>query len=159
MSDDFDLDDFDINDDEQDEATLVRKLRSVIKDQKKRERDLQQKVEASTESIRKLAFIEAKLPDEPQVKFFLEHYSGEYTPEAVREAAASHGFIHVDQETVQEVNEVQAMMNANSGSTKLAAPGSDRELIERVNAVPPGPNASRQIRDIMIAAGRYESEE
>lgn len=161
MTDDLNLDDIDLDEepDNEDEAGLVRRLRGVIKEQKKREKTLQQQVETNTEAMKKLAFIEAKLPDEPQVKFFLDHYEGDYTPEAIRMAAAENGFIVVDQETQEEVDVVSQMMEANSGSTKPAAPGSDKELADRINAVKPGPNASRQIRDIMAAAGRYQSDE
>lgn len=161
MPDDFNLDEFDDDevDNEQDEATLVRRLRGVIKDSKRQNKELQQQMEVSNAAVKKLAFIEAKLPDEPQVKFFLDHYEGEYTPEAIREAAATNGFIMVDNTTTEEVNAVQGMMDANRGSTSMAAPGTDRELTERINAVQPGPNASKQIRDIMIAAGRYETDE
>lgn len=161
MVDEFNPDEFDADDDddEQDEATLVRRLRGVIKEQKKREKTLQQQAEANSAATKKLAFIEAKLPDEPQMKFFLDHYDGEYNAEAIRAAAAENGFLVLDQETQDEVGSVQQMMNANNGGTRTAAPGSDTELMERINAVKPGPNASKQIRDIMASAGRYESEE
>lgn len=160
MSDEFNLDEFDDEEsDGQDEATLVRRLRGVIKDSKKQNKQLQDQLELSSTAVKKLAFIEAKLPDEPQVKFFLDHYEGEYTPEAIREAAAHNGFIMVDKETNDEVGAVEGMMDASRGSTSVAAPGSDRELNDRINAVKPGQNASRQIRDILAASGRYESDE
>jgi len=120
---------------------------------------MQADLEASSAATKKLAFIEAKLPDEPQVKFFLEHYNGDFTAEAIRQAAAENGFITVDNTTTNEVNEVEAMMQANRGGSPTASPGSDADLMERINAVQPGPNASKKIRDIMIAAGRYESDE
>lgn len=159
MVDELNLDDLDEDDDQLDEAALVRKLRSVIKDQKKQNRTLQEQAEANSVATKKLAFIEAKLPDEPQMKFFLDHYDGEYSAEAIRQAAADNGFIVLNQETQEEVGSVEQMMNANNGSSPTAAPGSDAALMERINNVKPGPNASRQIRDIMAAAGRYETDE
>lgn len=159
MVDDNDLDDFEDDNDEQDEAALVRRLRGVIKEQKKRERTLVEQAEVNSAASKKLAFIEAKLPDEPQMKFFLDHYDGEYSAEAIRQAAADNGFIVLDQQTQDEVGAVQQMMNASNGSTATAAPGSDAALMDRINQVTPGPNASKQIRDIMASAGRYESDE
>lgn len=160
MPDPFNPDEFDDDDDELGEGeTTESRLRKTIKDAKKRERALQQQVEANSVAVKKLAFIEAKLPDEPQMKFFLDHYEGEYTGEAIRQAAAENGFLVLDQESQEEINSVEQMMNANTGSTPTAAPGSDAALMERINAVKPGPNASKQIRDIMASAGRYESDE
>lgn len=159
MTDDFNSDEFDDDDDGADEETTESRLRKTIKDAKRRERALMQQVEANSAATKKLAFIEAKLPDEPQMKFFLDHYDGEYTAEAIRTAAAENGFLVLDQESQDEVGAVQQMMNAANGSSPTAAPGSDAALMERINAVKPGPNASKQIRDIMAAAGRYESDE
>jgi hypothetical protein len=51
------------------------------------------------------------------------------------------------------------MSDASSGSTPASSPGSDKELMEKINAVKPGQNASKQIRDIMASAGRYQSDE
>jgi hypothetical protein len=160
MPDDFNLDDVDLDDnDEQDEATLVKRLRGVIREQKKREKQMQADIDANAAATKKLAFIEAKLPDEPQVKFFLDHYEGDYTPEAIREAAATNGFIVLNRETEDEVGQLGNMSDASSGSTPASSPGSDKELMEKINAVKPGQNASKQIRDIMASAGRYQSDE
>jgi hypothetical protein len=93
------------------------------------------------------------------VKFFLDHYEGDYTPEAIREAAATNGFIVLNRETEDEVGQLGNMSDASSGSTPASSPGSDKELMEKINAVKPGQNASKQIRDIMASAGRYQSDE
>lgn len=158
VDDDFTLDELD-DDDNDTEVSTESRLRKAIKDAKKRERALQEQVEANSTAVKKLAFIEAKLPDEPQIKYFLDHYDGDFTAEAIRTAAAENGFLVLDQESQEEVGTVQQMMIANQGGTPTAAPGSDTALMERINAVKPGPNASKQIRDIMQAAGRYESDE
>jgi hypothetical protein len=175
MPNDFDLDDLD--DDETDvnlsEAQLIKQaqetgdvtplvkhLRGVIKESRRTNKTLQQQVQDGADARKKLAFIEAKLPDNPQVKFFLDHYEGDHTAEAIRQAATEFGFLERQtQEEADNQNAVEQMMQANNGATQLAAPGTDSDLMERINAVKPGPNASKQIRDIMQSAGRYQSDE
>lgn len=159
--------DDDLDDDDDDDLQvgkspeeLLKDLRLTAKNQKKQIRELTSKAEKNEESTKKLAFIEAKLPENPTTKFFLDNYKGEYTGEAIRAAAAEHGFIPADPGVTTEVNDVQSMMQASSGGTPAPAPGTDTAMEAEINAVKSiGPQASAEIAAIMARYGRLVPDE
>jgi hypothetical protein len=159
---DLDLDDDDDDLDFQgDAAQLVSHLRQVAKDAKKAVREANKEAERGRESTKKLAFIEAELPnDDPKVAFFLENYKGDYTKEAIRAAAQQHGFIAPDVNISNEVKTVEQMMAANNGSTSPAAPGTEEAMLAEIRAVKEtGPGAAEKIASIMASYGRYQEDE
>jgi hypothetical protein len=146
----FDDDDEDLND-----PDLVSKLRTKIKNQGKELKTLKPLAETGAESTRRLALLDAKLPDNPQVKFFLEHYKGEMTAEAIRAEAAQFGFIGADEGAKEEVDAIGNVATASIGATNGPKPGSDQEVLDEINAVPPGPNAAERVQQVLIKHGRF----
>lgn len=158
MTYDADLDEPDDDDSVEEGDPTLQDLRKQLRQSRKENKGLQAQLSASSEATKKLAFIEAKLPDDPRVQYFLDHYEGDYTAEAIREQAAKFGFINVDQATDTEVAAVEAMMRANQGSSAIPAPGTDDAMNEEIMQVS-GPNSSFKIKEIMQRYGRYQEDE
>jgi hypothetical protein len=152
-NDDLDLDDLDDND-QLDIESRLNNLHKQIRLEKKQNKDLKSQLADGESAKRKLALMDAKLPDTPQVRYFLDHYDGDFTPEEIRSKAAEFGFIEPDRQTQDEVNQVEAMMQASSGAT-FTAPGTDAAMMDEINAA----TGSQQIAAIMRKYGKYQDDE
>lgn len=127
------LDELEQETDEDDDT--VRRLRSALRAEKARGKELSKQAQSGQEAARKLASYDAKLPQNPQVDFFLKHYDGEWTAEAIRVAAASYGFIEPDTQVANEVATIQGISEAASGSTPQPAPGGDDARLAEIRAL------------------------
>lgn len=133
MPDDEELEE--TQDEEQSGNPDIRALRQAA-----RERDALQKQLAARD--RELAFAKAKLDfDDPKLKYFIQGYEGELTPEAIRAKAEEDGFITRSQQqqgrppvSPQEQQQQQRVMNASSGASETP-PEDFRDLISQANSI------------------------
>lgn len=154
-------DDFDDDDEEETpgEPNLVKQLRGTTRAQKKLIRDLQKQVQENNSAARRLAIIDAELPASKPMEFFLSKYDGPWDKDSLRSAASEAGFLTVNEEITDEVNQVEDMMSASHGGWPTAAPGSNQDVKDKIAAVKPGPNASREIAKIMADHGLLVNDE
>ena len=159
-----DVDEYDDDLDEEEEESpeepnLVKQLRGTTRAQKKMIRDLQKQVEENSTAARRLAIMDADLPKNKQIEFFISKYDGPWDTDSLRSAAAEAGFLDVSEEINEEVSSVEGMMNASRGGSQSAAPGSNQDVKDKIAAVKPGPNASKQIAQIMQDHGLFVDDE
>lgn len=103
---------------------------------------------------REAAFDKARLPDDvPGISFFRENYKGDLSPEAIKEAAAQHGFIQpaVDDTTARDAQQRMSASAAGVAST----PQTDWQagMREAAEKAPRGQEA-QAIADFMRSVGR-----
>lgn len=137
--------------DQPDDTELAKKLRRQIRDQKSQLRTQSEQISQGTEAAKRLAFLEAKLPESPQVAYFLSTYQGEMTAEAIREAAAANGFIEPDQDVTDDIADIEAMSQTANGAVPPIPAGSlaarDAE-IEAITGTKNGMSVAQQIKAI-----------
>lgn len=84
-------------DDEQDDDDATGKVtieRSQIKSWQKQAKQAAEAEARAEAAERKLAFAEAGIPlTDPKMAYFVKGYDGEFTPEAIKQAATDAGFI------------------------------------------------------------------
>ena len=103
MSDNYENDDLEIDDDG---ANDIRNLRKAANESKKVQNE-------NAQLRRELAFAKAGLPlDDPKMSYFVKGYDGDLEPDAIREAATSAGFLAVPQENSQQQAQQQSSMAA-----------------------------------------------
>jgi hypothetical protein len=157
---DDDLDDDEFGEDEPSEPKLIKQLRGTTRQQKKMIRDLTAQVQANASAQRRLAIMDAELPKTKQIDFFLSKYEGEWDKDSLRAAASEAGFLEAEENEVgEEVDSVEAMMNASRGGWPSAPPGSNQAVKDKIAQVKPGPMAADQIAKIMADAGLLVNEE
>lgn len=96
-------------DDVQPEPQERNPLRAQIRKLEKQNRDLRKQAEAGEQATRKLAFVEAGVDlSNPWANYFVQGYSGEVTPDAVKAAAEPLGLLRAD--TAAQPQQVQQQM-------------------------------------------------
>lgn len=152
------IDELDDEIEDDDPSKLVRDLRAQLKDATRKNRTLQEEADAGKAATRKVALLEAKLPDTPQVKFFLEKYDGDLTADAIRTAAAEHGFYTPDAESAADVAGHEAISQASQGAESTINPGTeDAMLAEMDEAARLG--GSKAVEAVMRKHGRFIGDE
>lgn len=109
---------------DEDPSTLVRNLRKQLKESNKRAAAAEERAEQNGSASRRVAFLDAGIPDTPQTQFFREHYSGELDPETIKAQAMTHGFITPEDHS-DEVNAIQGMSEGVQGGDRPSVPGTD----------------------------------
>lgn len=133
----------DYTDDDLDEdpSVLVRNLRKQLKESNKRAAAAEERAEQNSSATRRVAFLDAGIPDTPTTQFFREHYSGELDPETIKAQAMQHGFITPEDHTA-EVESIGTMSEAVQGGDRPPALGDldefKREMDEAVRNAPRG---------------------
>jgi hypothetical protein len=162
MTIDPEYDDDELDDDEEQptDSSLVKQLRGTTRQQKKQIRDLMRKLEENSAASRKLAIIEAELPRTKAMDFFLEHYNGDFTADAIRQAAAESGFLEVSNEVDTDLDTVEEISLPGRGGWPAEAPGTDADLKAKIQSVTgTGPAAIRKVAELMKNAGRLQEDE
>jgi hypothetical protein len=144
-------DDIDNDDEpgEEEDTPTARLLRKKLSTANKRERELEALVEANQGAARRIAFLDAGIPDTPQATFFREHYTGDLDPEVIKTAAAEHGFI--EDTPTPGVAEIEAQSEAAYGGQGNVVQGSDDEFnteVDRAAREAPRGKTSQAIDDV-----------
>lgn len=109
--------------------------------------------EKNRELESKVAFADAALPDTPQVKFFKQHYAGDLTADAIRQAATDAGFIQTGP-TQEHTNTMNLIEETVTGAAPPINPGTEDALLAELRAVTTNDNSVAQINEIMKKYGR-----
>lgn len=117
-------DDFDSDDEPQETA---KGLRASLEAANRAKAEAEQ---ALSKVQRENAFLQAKLPETPQIKFFQEHYAGEPTAEAIRSAATTAGFLDTGP-PASELNTLERIEETVRGAPTLA-PGGREAMYEEM---------------------------
>ena len=121
--------DADYEADDDNTQTEGSRLRQQLEAQIARNKELEEAAAKATELERRLAFTEAKLPDTPMAAYFAEHYSGDATPDAIREEAAKLGLIQPpDQEQTEQVGQLDQFSQAAAGAPPVPPPGNEEQM-------------------------------
>jgi hypothetical protein len=118
---------------DEDGSGLIANLRKQLKDANKRAKAAEDAAGANSAATRRVAFLDAGIPDTPQTKFFREHYAGDLEPAAVKAAALEHGFIQAEDHT-DEVRDIAGMSEDVNGGQAVAALGNVDEFRTEVDA-------------------------
>lgn len=105
---------------------------------------------------RERAFDKAKLPDDvPGINFFRENYKGDLSPEAILEAAATHGFVRASEPDTSTADRdaQQRMTAAAAGVSAPQTPDWQAGMRAAAEAAPRGQEA-QAIADYMQSIGR-----
>jgi hypothetical protein len=136
--------------DEAAESEGIRALRERL-DQEAAER---QRLDGENAQLRKeSAFLNAKLPDTPQVKFFQENYQGDMTSDAIRAAAESYGFIAAPGPTADQQAQVDLIHETVSGAPGPVNPGTHQAILDELGKVPTSQNSTEIIESILKKYG------
>lgn len=105
--------------------------------------------ETNAGAARRIAFQDAGIPDSPQANFFREHYSGEMNAEAIKAAAAEHGFIADENPAAAEsAAAAEAQAAAAAGGEGILAPDDLSEMEREMDeAASRAGNDGREIAD------------
>ena len=109
--------DYDSQDDEYvDEAPQQQRENHDLAQLRKKAKE-SDKLRAELDVLRReQAFDRAKLPDDvPGINFFRENYKGDLSPEAIKEAAAQHGFIQPAVDDTADRDAQQRMSQSAAG--------------------------------------------
>jgi hypothetical protein len=134
---------FDTDDEEiEDEGTgLVADLRKQLRDAKREAKALSEQVGQNQGAARRIAFLDAGIPDTPQTKFFREHYDGDLDPETIKSMATEHGFL-TDVDRSAEIGDIASQSEAAAGAQGPNVMGGqeeyEAELDKAVKAAPRG---------------------
>jgi len=129
MTSDADMD-FDDDQTEADESGPPA-LRRQLKEANRRARDAEERANSNEAAARRVAFLDAGIPDSPQTRFFMEKYDGALNGEAIKTAAQAHGFMAAQEaETQAEIDKIAEMSQASQGAESPEARGSE-EAMER----------------------------
>lgn len=142
-TDDYDPDTTDDTTDD-DGSGLVGKLRRELKAANKRAKNAEDEAGQNKDAARRIAFLDAQIPDTPQTKFFREHYTGELSADAIRADATANGFLAAEDHTA-EVAELDGQSASMAGGTQPDAPGDmsqfETDVEEAVRSAPRGQEA------------------
>lgn len=118
-----------IDDDEDiDEGgSLPAKLRKQLKEANKRAKEAEARAEANIAAARRVAFLDANIPDTPQTRYFRDRYDGDLNAEAIRAEALANGFIEAD-DTSKEIEEIESSTENFSGGAQPTSLGSMDEF-------------------------------
>jgi hypothetical protein len=133
----------DEQDDQQQENADIKALRQAAKERN----DLQKQLAASQ---RELAFAKSGLDfSDPKLKYFINGYEGDLTPDAIRQQAEADGFIAPAQNTKPtdqaDINAHQRMQNASAGANDTPPP----DLAEKLRQA----NSQEEVMKLVVESG------
>ncbi len=142
--------------DEEAEESGPRGLRNKLKDAERRAREAEERANTNEAAARRVAFLDAGIPDNPQTRYFQSTYSGDLNGEAIKSAAQAHGFMAAQEaETNAEIDQIDSMSQTSQGAESPEQAASDealdRELREAAEAAykagePTGPALEAVLR-------------
>jgi hypothetical protein len=135
MTDNYIEDDFDSDEtDGQEVEEAPRGLRRAANKSKKLEQEL-------ANARRELAFTKAGInPDDPRMKYFVKGYDGDFTADAVRQAAVEAGFLasnEPNQQAQANMASQERVMQASAGAI-IPDNGQDAALAQLASAMEEG---------------------
>ena len=135
MTDNYTEDDFDSDEtDSQEVDEAPRGLRRAANKSKKLEQEL-------ANARRELAFTKAGInPDDPKMKYFVKGYDGDFTADAVRQAAVEAGFLasnEPNQQIQTNMASQERVMQASAGAI-IPDNGQDAALAQLASAMEEG---------------------
>lgn len=116
----------DLLEDEDDQERTVTLKRDQIRALEKQAKQATEALSRAEAAERKLAFAEAGITlNDPKLSYFVKGYDGEFTPEAIRQAATDAGFIggeqkSDDQDALNRVNATEAGASTQHVSDQAA---------------------------------------
>lgn len=150
----FDTDD-DQYDDSDDEGGLVGDLRKQLRAAKKETKELRSAVESNSAAARRVAFLDANIPDTPQSRFFRDNYQGDLSADAIRTQATEYGFI-TDADHTADLAEVAAQSDAALGADGPAALGDHDEMLEAMDKAAREAPKGAEAKAIAEVVARYQ---
>ncbi len=123
-----------LDDDEPDESGNSA-LRKKLREAERKAKDSEDRALANEAAARRVAFLDAGIPKNPQTDYFQQTYSGDLTAEAIKTAAQAHGFLAAQEaETQAEIDVIEGMSFTAQGADTPERASSeealDRELRE-----------------------------
>ncbi len=153
--------DFDVDDDETaDEPSGNAALRKKLSEANRQVREATERAQANEAAARRVAFMDAGIPDNPQSRYFQQTYDGALEADAIKTAAQAHGFMAAEEaQTNAEVEQIDSMSRATQGAEPAEQAGSteaiDREMREAAEtAVREGRDVGEAIARVQMAHGR-----
>lgn len=152
---DPDYDDNDLDDDTDDGAGLVGKLRKQLKDANKRAKAAEDNAAQYSGAARRVAFLDAGIPDTAQTKFFREHYAGELTGEAIKASALENGFLTAEDHT-QELDDMAHQSEGMADGPPPLALGDQTEMLQAMDEAVANAPRGQESRVIAEVVKRYQ---
>lgn len=153
--------DYDEIDDEQDDSNAQQQQRQENHDlaQLRKKAKKADQLEAELNVLRReAAFDKARLPDDvPGINFFRENYKGDLSPEAIKEAAAQHGFIQPAADVNDARDAQQRMASSAAGVTPVPQTDWQAGMREAAERAPKG-QEGQAIAEYMRSIGRAVSQ-
>lgn len=128
---DYDTNDSDVDLDD-DGNGLVGNLRKQLKEANKAKKAAEERAAENSAAARRVAFLDAGIPDTPQTKFFREHYDGPFDPETIRSQAISNGFMEAEDHS-GEVADLDLQSQSVAGGEVPGRPGNLDEFTEALD--------------------------
>ena len=148
-------DDLDTDDDLDDDGNLPGKLRKQLREANKRAKAAEERAEANAAAARRVAFLDAGIPDTPQTKFFREHYSGELTGEAIKASALDNGFLTAEDHSSEIDALDQASQDMGGGFPPDAMLGDAAEMQQAMDEAVASAPRGQESRAIAAVVDRY----
>jgi hypothetical protein len=148
------FDDNEENDEVDDGSNLVRDLRRQLRDAKNEAKGYAEMATANAEAAKRIAFLDAEIPDTAQTRFFREKYDGEMTSEAIRSSAQQYGFV-VDEDHSQELGDLVRQSEASSGAEGPTVLGSQEEMNAEMDKAARDAPRGQESKAIAEVVARY----
>jgi hypothetical protein len=108
-------------------------LRKKLKDAERRAREAESRAESNSAAARRIAFLDAGIPDTPQSRFFLDKYDGDFDPEVIKAQAIEYGFL-TDDDHSDELAAVASQADAAAQAQGPTVTGSQEDYEAEIEA-------------------------
>lgn len=114
------------------DSNLVRDLRNQLKAANKRASELEKQAEQNGAAARRVAFLDAGIPDTPATRFYRDHYAGDLDPEAIKADALANGFL-TETDHADEIGAIASQSEGMAGGEGPAALGDHDEIMREID--------------------------
>ncbi len=149
---DFDEDEAieEAEDDENGPSGLRKRLRRAERETK----EANERAARNEQAAKRVAFLDAEIPDNAQTRFFREKYDGELTAEAIRSSASEYGFVTDDDHT-EELGELAAQSDASFGAEGPTVLGSQEDMLMEMDKAAREAPRGKESKAIADVVARY----
>jgi hypothetical protein len=149
-----DFDDEEVNEEVDDDENGPSGLRKRLRRAEREVKEANERASANEAAAKRVAFLDAEIPDTPQTKFFREKYDGELTAEAIRSSASTYGFV-TDTDHTEELGEVASQSDASFGAEGPTVLGSQEEMMTEMDKAARDAPRGQESRAIADVVARY----
>lgn len=138
------------------EATpWAKKLRKQVSDAERRAREAEERSTENVAAVKRVAFLDAGIPDTPASRFYREHYAGDLTSDAIKADAITNGFLATEDHT-EEIGAIAGQSEGVAGGEGPAALGDQAEMLREMDEAASKAPRGKEAQAIAEVVARYQ---